>query len=65
MAGCTAAVRAVVINEMTSPQWAYPNDPALPNGSSAGVASLESFGFFLERYPKPCIQTFVQAGMIT
>lgn len=44
------ALRAVVINEMTSPGW-----DAIQAGSSetVGVYSLKSFGFFTER-SGPC-----------
>ncbi|MEW5298072.1 MAG: hypothetical protein WDW36_001233 [Sanguina aurantia] len=42
------ALRAVVINEMTSPAWQGP-DPSDPS-SSIGVTSLLSFDFFTETY---------------
>lgn len=42
------ALRSLVINEMTSPQWSQPVAPGSP--LSIGVASLESFGFYTDPY---------------
>ncbi|KAK9829450.1 hypothetical protein WJX72_005937 [[Myrmecia] bisecta] len=41
------ALRALVINEMTSPDWSAPVSPGA--SISVGVASLESFGFYTDR----------------
>lgn len=43
------ALRAVVVNEMTSPSWAAPRNPGVPSSKTIGQASLESFGFFTDR----------------
>lgn len=51
--GCSPfayALRAVVVNEMTSKQWSAPHNVTNPaDMRSVGQASLESFGFFTDR----------------
>jgi hypothetical protein len=40
------SIRALVINEFTSPRW----DEPLPVGKTIGVAALESLDFYTERF---------------
>ncbi|KAK9807392.1 hypothetical protein WJX73_000014 [Symbiochloris irregularis] len=43
------ALRALVVNELTSPNWRQPFDPQDPTGPTVGQHSLTSFGFFTDR----------------
>ena len=65
------AMRAMVINEMTSSSWTY-NDGSAPPGSTVGLAALDSFGFQTQRYAQlplpfcsnalalPCLDVLLQ-----